>query len=117
MYDGVISTFYSPDSSDTKWSFVELNDNSLITKVAEKVWLGPNATTGIYGWTRTSDFIKYSEQMIAKNIRVKNEFYICPVYNEAIEDSKKFRSLECKKIWGLGTPDDLNYFLSNFHDI
>jgi hypothetical protein len=55
--------------------------------------------------------------MIAKNIRVKNEFYICPVYNEAIEDSKKFRSLECKKIWGLGTPDDLNYFLSNFHDI
>ena len=117
MYDGVISTFYSPDSSDTKWSFVELNDNSLITKVAEKVWLGPNATTGIYGWTRTSDFIKYSEQMIAKNIRVKNEFYICPVYNEAIEDSKKFRSLECKKIWGLGTPDDLNYFLSNFHEI
>ena len=114
-YDGVISTFYSPDPSDTKWSFVELDENTLITKVAEKIWLGPNATTGIYGWKRTSDFILYAEQMIKKNIRVNNEFYICPVYNEAIQDSKKIRYFECKKLWGLGVPDDLDYFLSNFN--
>ena len=113
-YDGVISTFYSPDPSDTKWSFVELNDDTLITKVAEKVWLGPNATTGIYGWKRTSDFIVYAEQMIQKNIRVNNEFYICPVYNEAIQDSKKIRSFESKKLWGLGVPADLEYFIQHF---
>jgi len=114
-YDGVISTFYSPDSSDTKWSFVELDENTRITKVAEKIWLGPNATTGIYGWKRASDFIVYTEQMIKKNIRVNNEFYVCPVYNEAIQDSKKIRYFECKKLWGLGVPNDLDYFLSNFN--
>jgi HAD superfamily hydrolase (TIGR01509 family) len=114
-YDGVISTFYSPDPSDTKWSFIELDENMLITKVAEKVWLGPNATTGIYGWKRASDFISYTERMIQKNIRVNNEFYVCPVYNEAIEDSKKIRYFECKKLWGLGVPSDLEYFLSNYN--
>ena len=114
-YDGVISTFYSPDRSDTKWSFVELDENTLITKVAEKIWLGPNATTGIYGWKRTSDYILYVEQMIKKNIRVNNEFYVCPVYNEAIQDSKKIRYFECKKLWGLGVPSDLDYFLSNYN--
>ena len=114
-YDGVISTFYSPDSSDTKWSFVELDENTLITKVAEKIWLGPNATTGIYGWKRASDFILYTEQMIQKNIRVNNEFYVCPVYNEAIQNKKKIRFIECKKLWGLGVPDDLEYFLQNFN--
>jgi len=114
-YQGVISTFYSPDPHDTKWSFVELDENILITKVAEKIWLGPNATTGIYGWKYASDFILYAEQMIQMNIRVNNEFYICPVYNEAIKDKKKIRLLECKKLWGLGVPDDLLYFLKNFN--
>ena len=27
--------------------------------------------------------------MIEKDIRVNNEFYVCPVYNEAIQDGKK----------------------------
>ena len=116
-YDGVISTFYSPDPSDIKWSFVELDENTRITKVAEKIWLGPNATTGIYGWKRASDFILYTEQMIQKNIRVNNEFYVCPVYNEAIQDSKKIRLVECKKLWGLGVPNDLDNFLNNYNQI
>ena len=39
-----------------------------------------------------SDYVKYAEQMINKNIRVNNEFYVCPVYNESIKDKKKLKS-------------------------
>jgi uncharacterized UPF0146 family protein len=49
--------------------------------------------------------------MINKNIRVNNEFYICPVYNEAIKDGKKIVNYSIKKMWGIGTPEDLNLFL------
>ena len=49
--------------------------------------------------------------MIRKNIRVKNEFYVCPVFNQAIEDGKKIRIFNIEKMWGLGTPEDLNNFL------
>ena len=52
--------------------------------------------------------------MIAKNIRVNNEFYVCPVFNEAIADGLEVRTFEIEKMWGLGTPEDLDYFLSNY---
>ena len=52
--------------------------------------------------------------MIEKNIRTNGEFYVCPVFNEAIADSKKIRIKGIKKMWGIGTPEDLNYFLKNY---
>lgn len=53
------------------------------------------------------------EQMISHNTRVNNEFYVCPVFNEAILDRKNVGIKECEKMWGLGTPEDLQIFLSN----
>ena len=55
--------------------------------------------------------------MISKNIRVNNEFYVCPVFNEAIEDNKKIIIDPVKKMYGLGTPDDLNNFLNIKNEI
>jgi hypothetical protein len=52
--------------------------------------------------------------MMKKNIRFNDEFYICPVYNEAIKDNKNIFISDVKKMWGLGTPDDLEYFKNNF---
>jgi hypothetical protein len=51
--------------------------------------------------------------MIERNIRVNNEFYVCPVFNQAIEDSKHIRTFDANGMWGLGTPEDLNFFLKN----
>jgi hypothetical protein len=52
--------------------------------------------------------------MIEKNIRTNNEFYVCPVFNQAIEDDKKIRIKMADGMWGLGTPEDLKNFLENF---
>ena len=49
--------------------------------------------------------------MIKKNIRVNNEFYVCPVFNEALIDNKNIIIHNVKKMWGLGTPEDLARFL------
>jgi hypothetical protein len=51
--------------------------------------------------------------MIEKNIRVNNEFYVCPVFNQAIKDNKQIRTFNANGMWGLGTPEDLNYYLEN----
>jgi hypothetical protein len=50
--------------------------------------------------------------MIAKNIRVNNEFYIAPVYNELITKNKKLIPFYVNKMYGIGTPEDLKYYLS-----
>ena len=51
--------------------------------------------------------------MIKENKRFNNEFYVCPVFNEAIADGKKIKTYDIDKMWGLGTPEDLNNFLQS----
>jgi HAD superfamily hydrolase (TIGR01509 family) len=110
-FDGCINTFYQPNEKDIKWSYAKIDDKGLVTEVAEKKYISNLATTGIYGWKRGSDFVKYAEKMIAENERVNNEFYVCPVYNGLIKDGGKVRTFNCKKLWGLGVPEDLENFL------
>jgi hypothetical protein len=97
-------------ANEDKWSYAKIQNNRIIG-VAEKVVISNNASTGIYGWSRGSDYVKYAEQMIDKNIRVNNEFYICPVYNEAIQDNKRILPIFVDNMHGLGTPEDLEIYL------
>ena len=109
--DGGIVTF---QATHPKWSFAKINEQGLVTKVAEKNPISDIATVGFYYWKQGSDFVKYAEDMINKNIRVNNEFYVCPVFNQAIENNKKIRTFNISKMWGLGTPEDLKYYLENY---
>lgn len=106
--DGAILTF---KSSDTKWSYVKRNKYNVISAVAEKNVISNEATCGLYFWRKGSDFVKYAERMIEKNIKTNNEFYVCPVYNEAIEDEKIIIGYLVDEMYGLGTPEDLKSFL------
>ena len=107
--DGGILTF---EAIHPKWSYAKVDKNNLVSEVAEKKVISKNATVGVYYWKKGSDYIKYAESMIKKNIRIKNEFYVCPVYNEAIKEKKRIIIDKVKKMHGLGTPDDLNNFIS-----
>lgn len=108
--DGGILTF---QSTDPKWSFVQKNMYDLVDGVAEKNVISDEATCGWYFWNKGSDYLKYVEKMVSKNIRTNNEFYVCPVYNEAIADGKVIVSEKVKNMWGLGTPADLQNYLNN----
>ena len=109
--DGGILTF---KATHPKWSYAKVGTDGFVKEVAEKKPISEDATVGVYFWNKGSDYVKYAEQMIDKNIRTNGEFYICPVFNEAIEDGKKIRIKEIERMWGIGTPEDLNYFLENY---
>ena len=108
--DGGILCF---NSSHPKWSYALTDKNNYVIKVAEKKVISKNATVGLYYWRKGKDYVKYAEQMIKKNIRINNEFYVCPVYNEAIKAKKKIIIDKVDKMWGLGTPEDLDFFVKN----
>ena len=63
--DGGILTF---KSIHPKHSFARIGDNGYVSEVAEKNPISNNATVGVYHWKHGSDFVKYAEQMITKNI-------------------------------------------------
>jgi dTDP-glucose pyrophosphorylase len=110
--DGGLLTF---TAVHPKWSYARLDDHGYVAEVAEKKPISNIASVGIYYWKRGSDYIKYAQQMIEKNIRTNNEFYVCPVFNEAILGGKKIRVKQIEKMWGLGTPEDLKTYLEH-HD-
>ena len=106
--DGAILTF---EAIHPKWSYAKCNNEGFVTEVAEKKVISRNATVGVYYWKHGSDYVKSAEEMIKKNIRVNNEFYVCPVYNEFLLKNKKIKIHKVDKMWGLGTPEDLNNFI------
>jgi len=108
--DAGILTF---NSTHPKWSYAKVDDTGFVSEVAEKNPISDIATVGVYYWNKGSDYVKYAEQMIDRNIRVNNEFYVCPVFNQAIEDNQKVKIFNIEKMWGLGTPEDLKYFLEH----
>jgi len=108
---GVDAMVYTFNAVHPKWSFVKTNSRGYITEVAEKKPISNIATCGIYWYRYGSDFVKYAKQMIDKDIRVNNEFYIAPVYNELIEDGKTLIPFYVSEMWGIGTPEDLRRFL------
>jgi len=109
--DGAILTF---EAIHPKWSYAKCDENGYVTEVAEKKVISKNATVGVYYWKKGSDYVNSAEQMIKKNVRVNNEFYVCPVYNEFLLKNKKVKIHNVERMYGLGTPEDLDNFKRTF---
>lgn len=108
--DGSILIF---KALENKWSFAKLDKDGFVTEVAEKKPISNLATVGLYFFKKGSDYVRSAEQMIAKNIRTNGEFYVCPVFNEAIENGLKINTYPVQRMNGMGTPEDLKVFLQN----
>lgn len=110
--DGSILVFRDANR-DPKWSFARVDANGLVTEVAEKKPISDLATVGIYLFRRGSDFVSAAVDMIARNDRVNNEFYTCPVYNYMIRNGARIGVYEVspEAMSGLGTPADLESYL------
>ncbi|AGE55899.1 hypothetical protein ATCVMO0605SPH_198R [Acanthocystis turfacea Chlorella virus MO0605SPH] len=108
--DGLIQCF---ESDHPKWSYAKIDGDGKVTEVAEKKVISNLATTGLYYFAKGSQFVRCADSMIMKNIRTNNEFYNCPIYNEAILEGAVVKTLGCAKMWGIGTPEDLEVFLEH----
>ena len=107
----IIFTFWA---SHPKWSFVRTDQYAgNVVEVAEKRPISNIATCGIYYYRHGKDFVRCAKKMIKKNIRVNNEFYIAPVYNEILAEDQVIVPFFVHKMHGLGTPEDLEKFLRN----
>lgn len=111
QYDGLIMTM---TADDPKWSYAGVGDDGLASRVVEKEVISSEATVGIYNFSRGSDFVRAADEMIAKNLRVNNEFYVAPVYNEMIAEGARIGIYnigeEGAGMYGLGIPSDLELF-------
>lgn len=114
--DGLIMTFLS---DHPKWSYCRMGEDGLVREVVEKQVVSNEATVGIYNFRRGRDYVEAADEMISRNLRVNNEFYVAPTYNELIAKGHKVvvvpTGREYDGMFGLGTPADLEFFLTTEH--
>ena len=108
---GIISVFQDTDS---RWSFAKVNDQGYVIEVAEKQPISSWATTGMYYFRRGCDFVSAANEMIVRNMRVNNGFYVGPVYNLIIAKGAKVILDISDEVWCMGTPTDLSQFLRDY---
>lgn len=107
-YDGMVMTF---EDDHPKWSFAKTDSHGIITEVVEKKPVSTHATAGLYFWTKGSDFVKAAEQMIEKDIRTNNEFYVAPVYTENAAMGQRCVITQVIEMNGVGVPEDLEAYV------
>lgn len=113
--DGLVPTF---KSNHPKYSYLKLanpyNSLSNAVDVAEKTVISDNASAGLYYFRKGSDFVWAAEQMIKKNLRVNNMFYICPVYKQLVGAGKIVKIVPSEFKFGLGSPEEIELFKSRY---
>lgn len=110
--DGLIMTMWA---DDPKWSFVRFDDSGRVTEVIEKKVVSNEATVGIYNYKTGASFVRAADEMIAANLRVNNEFYVAPAYNQIIAGGGQLKVHNIGRVGagmhGIGVPADLESFL------
>jgi NDP-sugar pyrophosphorylase family protein len=108
---GLIMTFWS---DHPKWSYCRMRADQTVSEVVEKKVVSNEATVGIYNFRQGRDYVRAAEAMIVKNLRVNNEFYVAPTYNQLIDEGAKVITMKTGReyagMYGLGIPEDLEFF-------
>ena len=107
--DGFLLTF---KANSPAHSYVELDEDGYALRTAEKEVISQNAAVGVYYYKTGKLFVEYAERLIEDDVRIKNEFYICPMYNYLIEEGLKVGIQQVEKMHVLGTPAELEFFVN-----
>ena len=109
--DGMIFTF-NDETNNCGWSYAKVDNENNVLEVQEKIKISDNALAGAFYWKKGQDFVKYADQMISRDIKYNNEFYIAPVYNQAIENKMSIKNYAIFDMKSMGTPEELESFIS-----
>lgn len=122
--DAVVWTFTKQTNlliNPKAWGWVDVGDEiaggsgKIIKKISVKVPISDNpyndqAVIGSF-WFRTGQmFIDLAEELVKRNMRVNNEFYVDSIPNLMIEKKMKVATFLVDKYIGWGTPNDLRTY-------
>ncbi len=102
-------------SSTDKFSYIELNENNFGVRLREKEVISDNGLVGIHYWKKGSYFVESGKELINRNIRTNNEFYISLSYNILIEKGVNvtcYKLDNTEKYLSIGTPEQVYDYLN-----
>ena len=124
--DSIIFTFRNNVGSKNNphmygWVKTDNDNNALEVSVKKPISKNPyedHAVAGCFWFKKIEFFNRGLKNLLEKNIRINNEFYIDSLMNELIKNGLKVKVFEVEHFVNWGTPDALNTFIywqSFFH--
>lgn len=111
--------FYFEDYGEKPiYSYIIMNSYGLVASVEEKVKISHNANCGVFGFS-SGILLKTSiEDIINRNLKSNNEFYVSNIYKYILETGKDhIRGIKIKNFVSLGTPESLKIATYNFRKL
>ena len=102
------------------WSFAKesADDRTIAKEVTEKIRISDNCSVGTYYFSSAKKLISLSELYFDNEINKKNEFYIAPIYQYAIEKEMKVKISIAKSVKIFGTITELlNSFSISYEEL
>ena len=72
-----------------RYSFVRLDSDNRVVEAAEKNPISPHAIAGMCWFKSGAEFVAAAKDMIRKDARINNNFFIAPTLNELVLRHKK----------------------------
>jgi capsule biosynthesis phosphatase len=99
--------FYFEDKQTNPiFSYIKLDPNNWVTKIAEKIKISDLANTGAYGFHTGRTLKQYIEKLPS----ITTELYTSCVYNEMLKDNLVIKGQQVSKFNCVGTPLQLQIY-------
>lgn len=108
-YDGFLEVF---NEKGEQWSFVKPQFEFLplgkVMETTEKIRISNLCSTGLYGFKNISLYLEFFQKAVEKNLKIKSEYYIAPIYNLLIKENYNIGYFITKRnnIQCVGTPHE-----------
>ncbi len=111
----LIVSFKQSDTNPV-YSYVELDENKSVVKIAEKQRISNLANTGAYAFSKLNELKKFCKLIIDNDLKFGNEFYMSRVISEMIANGSEFSSLVISEsdFDVVGTPFQYKLFQNKF---
>ena len=92
--DGATLIFHS---MNPRYSFVKMDKGGRVVEATQQDPISTNATVGLFWYKRAEYFVRAVKQMIIKNARINDRFFIAPAFNEMILEEKYVGVIQINK--------------------
>jgi hypothetical protein len=71
-------------STDARWSYLAINPGGIVTQIAEKQVIGPLATTGVFYFRRSADFLEAAKWCLVNSAHRAGLYFVSTALNHLL---------------------------------
>lgn len=94
-------------SDEPKYSYVELGENGLVKRTAEKEVISNHALCGAYFFSSGKEFKETAHKLLNEPVMIKPEFYVSLLYNYLLNAGSPVELASMEFYRSYGTPEEL----------